>query len=166
MSLGLGVLAKETVVLMVPAYLACWWCRGWPAFLKALGLSAVCVAVFLAARLPYGWWPGFKQINDTDRWMIWDNLGLGEQYYNHIAPLYVHYLHLALFILIFVPFIALGWRHLDGRLKALCLTLTPLLLLSNLLFGWVYESRNYMPLVPLLATSALFSFRPIKGPAP
>jgi len=54
----------------------------------------------------------------------------------------------------FLPFIAFGWRRIDGRLKAIFLTLTPLMLLVNLCFGWMYESRNYMPLVPLLATMA------------
>jgi hypothetical protein len=37
----------------------------------------------------------------------------------------------------------------------LFLTLVPLVLASNLCFGWMYESRNYLPLVPLLATMAL-----------
>jgi hypothetical protein len=47
-----------------------------------------------------------------------------------------------------------GWRRIDRRLQAICCTLVPLLLLSNLCFGWLYESRNYMPLIPLLATMA------------
>ena len=159
-SLGLGVLAKETVIIMVPAYWACWWRKGWPAFAKTAGLGVVCVAAFLAARLPYGWRPVYESINGAETLMLWENLGIGEQQYDHLAPTYANYLHPALFILIFLPFIAVGWRRLDGRLKALCLTLAPLLFLSSLLFGWLYESRNYMPLAPLLATSALLAMRP------
>jgi hypothetical protein len=35
------------------------------------------------------------------------------------------------------------------------LVLMPLLLASNLCFGWLYESRNYVPLLPLLTALAL-----------
>jgi hypothetical protein len=157
-SLALGVLAKETVVLMVPAYWACWWRNGWTAFLRTAIIGVVCVGAFLAARLPFGWWPGYENINGTTCLMLWDNLGIGRQTYGHCMPLHIHYAHPAVFILIFLPFIAAGWRRLDVRLKALCLTLTPLLLLSSLLFSWIFESRNYIPLVPLLATSALLFF--------
>ena len=40
-------------------------------------------------------------------------------------------------------------------MRALFLVVTPLLLLSNVCFGWLYELRNYIPLVPLLATMAV-----------
>ena len=159
-SLGLGVLAKETIVIMAPAYLACWWRKGWPAFARTAGLSVVCIAAFLAARLPLGWRIGYESINGATALMLWDNLGIGQQHYTRAVPLYINYLHPTLFIFIFLPFIAVGWRRLDGRLKALCLTLAPLLFLSNLLFGWLHESRNYMPLVPLLATSAMLAILP------
>jgi hypothetical protein len=160
--LVLGILAKETVILMVPAYWACYWRGGWRPLLKAVGLGLVCVAAFLAARLPYGWYPGYEKLNGTERLMVCDNLGIGEPYYTSLAPPWENYLHPALFVLPFVPFIAWGWRRLDGRLKALCLVLTPLLLLSNLCFGWLYESRNYMPLLPLLGTAALFALAPAR----
>ena len=159
-SLALGVLAKETVVLVVPACWACYWRGGLRPLLKAAALGAACVAAFLAARLPYGWYPGYETINGTERLMVLDNLGIGEPYYKPAASAIENYLHPALFVLPFVPFIAWGWRRIDGRLKVMCLTLTPLLLLSNLCFGWMYESRNYMPLLPLLGTAALFAVAP------
>jgi hypothetical protein len=164
-SLALGVLAKETVVLVVPAYWACYWRGGWRPLLKAAALGAVCVAAFLAARLPYGWYPGYEKINGTERLMVLDNLGIGEPQYSSAAPLWQHYLQPALFVLPFVPFIARGWRRLDFRLKAMCLVLTPLVLLSNLCFGWLYESRNYMPLLPPLATAALLAITPLQRPS-
>ena len=37
--------------------------------------------------------------------------------------------------------------------------LTPLVLLSNLCFGWMYE-WHYVPLLPLLGTAALFAIAP------
>src|SRR5262249_41102908 len=53
--LALGVMAKETVVLVLPAYWACTWRKGWPAFLKTVALGVVCVLAFLSTRLPLGW---------------------------------------------------------------------------------------------------------------
>ena len=54
----LGVLAKETAVLLVPAYWACHWRRGGSAFGKTVVLGAGCTLAFLAARCPLGWRPG------------------------------------------------------------------------------------------------------------
>jgi hypothetical protein len=159
LTLFLGVLAKETVVLLVPAYLACYWRQGKPAFLKTACLGAVCVAAFLAARLPYGWRPSYAAINGTSRLMIVDNLGFGPGYdespYHPAAAPHQNYVQPLLFVGTFLPFIAWRWRWLDGRLKAIFVTVTPLLLLSSLCFSWLYESRNYMPLLPLLATMAI-----------
>ena len=72
------------------------------------------------------------------------------------------------------PDFAFGHRRggdatfLAARAEALGigLTVVPLLLLSNLCFGWMYESRNYMPLVPLLATTAVAAFLPPRDPTP
>jgi hypothetical protein len=158
-SLFLGVLAKETAVLMVPAYWACYWRGGMRPLLKAAALGAVCVAAFLAARLPYGWTPGYGQINGTQALMVLDNLGFPPpgRPYQPGAPILMNYLHPALFVLPFVPFLLYGWRRIDARLRALVVVLVPLVLLSNLCFGWMYESRNYVPLLPLLGTAALFA---------
>ncbi len=160
-ALFLGVLAKETVVLVVPAYLACYWRRGVRAWARTAFLGGACVAAFLVARLPLGWHLGYQKINGTDALMIGSNLGIDlpawgiVRLYTGSAPLYENYLHPLLFVGAFVPWIVWDWKRTDPRLRALCLTLVPLLLLSNLCFGWMYESRNYMPLVPLLATMAL-----------
>jgi hypothetical protein len=155
-ALALGVVAKETVLLMAPVYFACWWRQGLAAWVKCFALGVVCIAAYFATRLPLGWQlGGYRDINDTERLMVFDNLGIGEPYYNPAAPLYQNYLHVALFVGVFLPFIVWGWRRIDPRLRTIAVTLTPLVLLSNLCFGWMYESRNYMPLVPILATAAL-----------
>jgi hypothetical protein len=157
-ALALGVLAKETVLLLTISYYACYWRQGQVALLKTTALSAACVAAFFAARLPIGWRMGYGAINGTDGLMIASNLGLdlGPRFpqYTAAADLTMNYIHPLLFIGSFLPFIVWGWRRIDPRLRAICLTLVPLLLLSNLCFGWLYESRNYMPLAPLLATMA------------
>ncbi len=162
-SLALGVAAKETVVLVVPVYLACWWRRGLRAWITTGLLGGVCAAAYLAARLPQGWQPTLQNVNGLDALMIGTNLGIGEPTAYPAAPLWVNYLHLLLFVGIFVPPLARRWRHIDPRLRTVCATLTPLLVASNVCFGWLYESRNYMPLVPLLATAVLSGQRLFGG---
>jgi len=154
-ALALGVAAKETVAIVAPAYLACYWRRGLRSWLITVGLGMACVAAFLATRVPLGWSGGsYENINGSGL-MIGTNLGFGEPIANRIPPLWENYLHVFLFVGIFLPPIAWRWRVLDLCLRNLCLVVTPLLLFSNVCFGWLYESRNYMPLVPLLATMAI-----------
>jgi hypothetical protein len=153
-ALALGVLAKETAVIVAPAYLACYWRRGWRSWFITAGLGSACLAAFLAARVPLGWGLGYWNINGTTGLMIGTNLGFGEPIAHSTVPLWMNYLHPLVFVGVFVPVLIERWPSIDPRLRAVCLMVTPLLLLSNVCFGWLYESRNYMPLVPLLATMA------------
>lgn len=169
-TLALGILAKETAILLVPAYAARIWMRPRAAsekqavkyrtalsdvvipsvFLAILGLAA-----FLAARLPLHWRPGYEAINGTGGLMIGTNLGIGTPLYIGSAPTWQNYAHPLVFVGVFIPPIIYHWNQVDVRLRAMFVTLTPLLLLSNLAFSWMYESRNYVPLLPLLTTMAL-----------
>ena len=51
-------------------------------------------------------------------------------------------------------FLVLGWKETPASLKRMALYLTPVLLISNVFFGWLYETRNYMPAVFVLAVIA------------
>lgn len=154
-AVALGVMAKETAVVLVPAYLACHWRRGTPALLRTAAIGLVCVAAYVAVRLPVGWSPGLSSPSGTSGLMLATNLGIGKPLYRPPAPLYQNYLQPLLFVGAFLPMIAIHWRQSDRRLKALFLTVVPLVLLSSACFSWLYESRNYMPLLPLLAALAL-----------
>jgi hypothetical protein len=157
-ALALGVMAKETVVIVLPAYFTLSLGQPRKGLLPAavvtgwLGLA--CVLAFLLVRLPLGWQPGEETMNGAGL-MIGTNLGIGEPIAYTTAPRWENFLHPILFVGAFLPFIAARWRTSDWRLRILFVTLTPLLLLSNLCFGWLYESRNYVPLLPVLATLAL-----------
>lgn len=166
-TLALGILAKETAVILVPAYLACYWPKGlssawhptekWKGLvLRSVFLATICVGVFLAVRLPAGLELNTKSINGAPGLMIGTNLGIGRPLFR-IEPYMMrqNFVQPALFIGVFLPFIILQWRRLDRRLRILCLVLTPLVLASNLCFGWMWESRNYVPLLPVLAAMAL-----------
>jgi hypothetical protein len=161
-TLALGVLVKETVLLVTVSYAVCCRQQGRPALYRTVVLGTACMTAYFAVRLPIGWRMGFDKINGTEGLMIASNLGidLGPHfaYYESVAPPIMNYLHPLVFVGTFLPFIFFGWRRLDGRLKNLFLTLTPLMLIANICFGWMYESRNYMPLLPLLGTMAVFPF--------
>jgi hypothetical protein len=153
LSLALGVAAKETVVLLVPVYLACYWRQGRKALATTALLGLAATAAFFAVRST-SWQLDYGKINGAGL-MITSNLGIGPPRYLGAAPVWENYAHPLLFVGPFLGVLAWCWRDIDPRLRTACVTLTPLLLLSNLCFGWLYESRNYMPLVPLLATAAL-----------
>jgi hypothetical protein len=154
MALALGIGAKETAVVLVPAYGLCYWRQGLRALGKTALLGVTCVAAFLATRLPLGWAPGLGQLNGTEGLMIGTNLGIGQPLYRGAAPTWQNYLQPFLFIGVFVPWIVARWPQIDRRLRVLCCTLPPLVLLSSLCFSWLYESRNYMPLLPILVSAA------------
>jgi hypothetical protein len=151
--LALGMLAKETTVLIVVSYGACYADMRLKALARALFLLVICTVTYLAARLPMGWGLDFGKFNNTSGLMISANL-FGSDVYNPAAPLAINYALPLLFVGPFLPFIIFGWKRVDLKLRVLFMTLVPLLLLTNLCFGWMYEARNYMPIVPLLATMA------------
>jgi len=153
-ALVLGIIAKETAMLLVPCYFVCCGWRGWRGWLTTAALGAAATVAFLGARLPLGWQPGAEQMNGAGL-MIGTNLGIGAPIARMPVSLAVNYLHPLLFVVPFLPPIAWHWRTIDVRLRWMAMTLTPLLLASNLSFGWLYESRNYVPLLPLFATMAL-----------
>lgn len=154
-AVALGVMAKETALILVPAYYACTWRRGVPALVRTSLIGLAAVAAYVAVRLPVGWAPGLASPGGTTGWMVGTNLGLGPVLYVGTAPAYQNYLQPLLFVGVFLPLIARRWRRADRRLQALFLTVTPLVLLSSLCFSWLYESRNYVPLLPLLTALAV-----------
>jgi len=52
------------------------------------------------------------------------------------------------------PFLALGWNTTPRVLRQLTLFLAPTLFLSSFAFSWLSETRNFMPLVFILAVVA------------
>jgi hypothetical protein len=155
LALALGVLAKETAVILVAGYYLCFWRQGTAAVARTVVLVVGCVLAFLAARTPLGWKVGFDAINGASGLMIGTNLGFGRQVFNQgLAPASQNYIQPLVFIGAFLPWIVAYWRSADRSLKVLFLTQVPLVLLSCLCFSWLYESRNYIPLLPILTSLA------------
>lgn len=139
----LGSLAKETVLAMAGFY-ALFRRQEKHHALKTAILCAASLALYFAVRLlvlhgalHYGEVSGTRPEHIFENWRDtkWRELFLltGGAY---------------------VPFLILGWRSTPLILKKLVLYLLPVLLLSSLLFGWLAESRNYMPVTFVLAVVA------------
>lgn len=54
----------------------------------------------------------------------------------------------------YLPFLIAGWKTTPVMLKRLAIFLLVVLFASNLLFGWLRETRNWMPLIFVLAVIA------------
>lgn len=136
----IGSLAKETVLALAGFYAA--FRREEKNYaLKALVLCATSIAVYLAVRLlvlhgalHYGQVSGTHPSHIAENWRDtkWHSLFL------ITAGAYS-------------PFLILGWRTTPLMLKRLVFYLVPILFVSSLLFGWLIETRNYMPVVFVLA---------------
>jgi hypothetical protein len=53
-----------------------------------------------------------------------------------------------------LPFLVLGWKDTPLSLKRQILYLFPVLFFSGLFFSWLYETRNFMPLVFVMSVVA------------
>jgi hypothetical protein len=162
LSLVLGVAAKETAVVLVVGYWSCYWRRGLPTVVRTVGLLLGCVLAYVAVRLPVGWIRSlaeeksiFQSINATSGLMIWRNLRVLLDWADYWPHGIENYLLPLLFVGPFVPGLIRNWRCTDRCLRALAVSVAPLVLTSSLCFSWLREARNYMPLIPLMGSAAI-----------
>ena len=142
-TLLIGSLAKETVLALSGFYLL--FCRRDKGYLwKAPVLCLASLAVYYGVRLfvLHGALQQYRQVSGVDP--------------NHIATNFFGptWALAALILLAYVVFLALAWKETPAFLNRLALYLIPVLLVSNLFFGWLRETRNYMPAVFVLAVIA------------
>jgi hypothetical protein len=157
-ALVLGMLAKETAVLLVPAYWACHRREGTRTVLWSVAFLVVCTAAFLAPRWPLGWRPGASLNGVEGTLLLSANFAPREMDARTSVPLAEHWLHPLAFVVPFVPLAAWGWRQTPPSLRALALTVVPLMIGVHVTMSWSYESRNYMPALPVLAALAVHTF--------
>ena len=142
-TLLIGSLAKETVLGLLGYYVL--FCRGEKHYeVKAALLTAVSVSFYYGVRLYvlHGAM-GYKQVSNVSLSHAAINFGL-----SNWRP------HLLIAVGAYVPFLILGWKMTAPPLKRLALYLFPVLFISSLLFSWLNEARNFMPLVFVLAVVA------------
>jgi hypothetical protein len=142
-TLLLGSLAKETVLALTGFYVLFF--RSSKHYLvKAAVLCATSLAIFLCVRLlVLRGGMHYQQISGTTLSHIFENW--------HDTKWH------RLFLLTggaYLPFLALGWKRTPPSLKRLVFYLLPVLFLSSLFFSWLSETRNWMPVVFVLAVIA------------
>src|SRR5262249_22087376 len=120
------------------------------------------LGAYLAVRLHAGWLQNlanesslFQSINATSALMVWRNLQVRMDWVRYWPSGIENYLLPLLFVGPFLPGITRNWARIDRGLRALAVSMTLLVLGSSLCFSWMREARNYMPLIPLLASAAI-----------
>jgi hypothetical protein len=99
--------------------------------------------------------------------MVYSNLGLARGQAGSMVSVFQRYLHPMLFIFMWLPLMV--WRRnlLPRSLFWTALYLAAAFYLTNLCFGWNYESRNFVPvLIFLLVCTLLIVNRLIHGNLP
>jgi hypothetical protein len=142
-TLLIGSLAKETV-LALAGYYVLFGRKERNYTWKAAVLCSASLAMYFGVR----WWVlhGAMHYNQASGASLEQSL-VNWQYGNWHVP----------FLLTagaLLPFLALGWKETAVSLKRMALFLLPVLFVSSLLFSYLREARNYMPLVFVLAVSA------------
>ena len=139
-TLLIGSLAKESVLAMAGYYLL-FGRRGRSYPLKAITLLVACPVIYFAIRLYI--------LRGTLRYA--DISGVGIQhvmanFFDHRWPYLILLTGCSL-----MPLLVFGWRNTPDSLRWLPLYLFGALFFSSLFFSWLAESRNYMPMVFVLA---------------
>ncbi|MBW7957514.1 MAG: hypothetical protein H3C68_06425 [Deltaproteobacteria bacterium] len=131
-----GILAKESIIIMPAYYLLSKIAAKEPASKQVLLVLASAALVFLVRLLII---PdlGYSRISGVSFSHISGNLA---QY--QIWPR-----QLAYTVGVFLPFFILSWKTSPRELRNLVLFILPPLVVSNMMFSWLHESRNLIPAV-------------------
>ena len=147
-ALFVGILAKESIVVMAVYFLIFrrkekYWLP------KTLFLFIVSAAIILSIRLwivPAATTPFndfFVLGNLRGKWLFFLSSNFGK---------YNQWVWQMLFTVgIFVPFLILAWKRSNRNIRSLAVFILTVLLLSNIGFSWLHETRNLIPAVIPLA---------------
>jgi hypothetical protein len=151
LTLLIGSFAKETVLAMAGYYAICSLWKGKQDMLKAAIIVLTALGSFFAVRaLVLHGAPAYRHISGV----TFDHVAVNWNNQIHWVPQLFYTLG------IFVPFVALGWRVTPWSLRSLVLYLFPVLFLSGLVFSYLREARNFMPLVGLFAVMTVYYLCP------
>ena len=149
-ALAIGVMAKESIVVMAVYYFLFrrkdehW-------FRNSVFACLVCAAIVLSIRffiVPGAKTPlnDFFVIGNMDKWKFYFSANFGH---------YRLWTWQMLFTVgVFVPFLILEWKSAARSVRNLAVFLLFVLVLSNMTFGWLKETRNLIPAVIPMALIA------------
>jgi len=139
----IGALAKESVLAMAGYYIL-FGRKGKHYPLRAAILLIACSAVYIGVRLlVLGRLMGYQDISGVPFHHVTENLS------DSRWPI--------LFVLTaaaLLPILAVNWKVAPAGLKRLALYLLPVLFVASAVFSWLAESRDFMPVVFVLAVIA------------
>lgn len=146
----IGSLAKETVLAMSGYYAIFHWRdrRFLPRAALLLLASAVLYFGVRAAVLHSA--PQYSQISGVTTQHVTENWN---NYSRWVGTLFFT-------VGIFLPFVFIGWRTAPASLRRLVIFLVPVLFLSSLIFSWLREARNFMPLCAVLIVMTVYYLMP------
>ena len=155
----LGTCIKETMLVIAPCYYLMnpesFRLRD-PRVLLRLALLAVAGAgVFLACRLPFHFHYDLQSLNRTCALMVRSNLGLPGGLIFSGVSVFQRLLHPVLFLFMWLPLIVWQRKLLPPAPFRTALYLAAAFYLTNLCFGWNYESRNFVPVLIFLLICTL-----------
>jgi hypothetical protein len=151
---ALGMFIKETMLLIVPCYYLMnpetFSLRDSRALLRLALFAATGLGLFLACRIPFDFSYDLGTLNRTPGLMVYSNLGLAGAKAQSGVPIFQRHLHPILFIFMWLPLIVWRRKLLPPGLFRTSLYLAAAFYLTNLCFGWNYESRNFVPVLIFL----------------
>lgn len=142
----IGSLAKETIVIMAVYYLLkC--LRSRANLMRATLLLLIILVVIIGIRLYISQVLQYTSISGVGPEHILDNL----------CKIDLWGRQLLFTVGIFIPFFLASYKSSAREIRTLVLYLTPTLILSNIVFGWLHEARNLIPVViPMALMTANF----------
>lgn len=169
----LGTFIKETMLVIAP----CWLLldretppqRNYRDMLRVAILVFAGIGVFLVCRLPFHLHLDFRSLNRTTELMVWSNLGFARGQHSSLVSVFQRHLHPVLFLFMWLPQIVWKRALLPPGLFRTTLYVAAALYLTNLCFGWNYESRNFVPglVLLLVCTVRIMAASPtLNAPAP
>jgi len=144
LSILIGLLAKETILVMPIYYVLIRmkdkkrWAQG--GILLALGISIIFIIRIMVTSNDLT----YKNISGVEVSHVLRNLSYFDLWGRQVG----------FTIGILLPFFVLAWRTTRKELKHLVGFLLPVLLISNVIFSWVHETRNLIPVVIPMAIIA------------
>ncbi len=142
-TLVIGALAKESVLAMA-GYYALFGRKDKHYPIKVAGLLVCCAAVYLGVRmLVLGGPMEYKDISGVSIDHVIRNLSDSRWHYPFLLTAGS-----------LTPMLALGWKQTPVSLRRLAVYLIPVLFISSAFFSWLVETRNFMPVVIVLAVAA------------
>jgi hypothetical protein len=158
-ALLVGMFAKETILVLGPCY-ALAGTRAlreisWGPVARAALATAAGLALFVLIRVAFGFDFTQRAVNGAPGLMVLPNLGVLDAATREHVGVFSLYAHPIAFLFAWFPAIFALRRAIPGGLASVAIYLALAVFGTNLLFGWNFESRNFIPVTAVLATAVI-----------